>query len=151
MKTYIISVLVAAVLFSLCEMIVPSGKIKTTVKLVLSAAFALVMIAPIFDFDASELFSFDVETETAQAELTAYVDEKTSSTYGKYIKEILLQNDLVAEKVEVEICRMKIEKVRIYLSNLVIPENDGHINNNVIGEYVAGLLGLNCETVEIYG
>ena len=59
-------------------------------------------------------------------------------------------NDLICEKVIVEISNTSIKKIKIFLSNLVIPEDNEHINNIVIANFVAEILGVNAEKVEIY-
>ncbi len=62
----------------------------------------------------------------------------------------LKENYLIAERVEVEICNLQIVKVKVFLSNLVIPSENEHININVIKSYVSNLIQIDEEKVEIY-
>ena len=151
MKSYLISVLVSAVVLSLAELVIPSGRLKGTVKVIMSLTFMAVMIMPIVNFDLSDSFRPQPEYENAQETFNSYVDSEVSEYYENYYKQRLFDNDLVAEKIIVESRGMKITKVDVYLSNLVIVENDEHININVIKNYIAEKLSLDSGILSVYG
>lgn len=154
MKTYIISVVISSVLISLSELIIPQGKLKTVVSTVFSIVLLISMISPLvdFNFDESEyVFSNTSESQTENIQnFDEYFDLKAEEYYSNRYKNILKENDLICERVIVEISKLNIQKIQIFLSNLVIPENNEHINNNVIRNYVAEILGVPRERIEIY-
>ncbi len=154
MKTYIISVVISSVLISLSELIIPQGKLKTVVSTVFSIVLLISMISPLvdFNFDDSEyvfLNTSESQTENIQ-NFDDYFDLKAEEYYSSHYKRLLKENDLICERVIVEISKLNIKKIQIFLSNLVIPENNEHINNNVIRNYVAEILGIPKERIEIY-
>lgn len=154
MKEYIISVVITAVLISLAELILPQGKLKSIVNTVFSLTLLISMITPLKNADMQIIPTFNqIEIDNKNEELTYvsdYVDGKVAKYYATKYKNVLLENDLVAERVFVEIDNLQIVKVKIFLSNLVIPEENEHINNNVIASYVAQILGIDAKRVEIH-
>ena len=151
MKTYLISVAAVSVLLSLSGLILPKGKTEKLVRTAFAALFLFVLIRPVVGSELS-LPAFLPETETvAISDFGEYVREEISSRYEKTFSEVLRQNDLVAESIVVETKGKEIVKVEITLSNLVIDENFPHINNTVIGNYIAGLIGLPSGKVVVYG
>ncbi len=154
MKTYIISVVISSVLISLSELIIPQGKLKTVVSTVFSIVLLISMISPLVDFnfdDSEYVFSITDENQTENSQnFDDYFDLKAEKYYSNRYKNILKENDLICERVIVEISKLNIYKIQIFLSNLVIPENNEHINNNVIRNYVAEILGIPKERIEIY-
>ena len=154
MKTYIISVVISSVLISLSELIIPQGKLKTVVSTVFSIVLLISMISPLIDFnfdDSEYVFSNTSESQTENIQnFDDYFDLKAEEYYSSHYKNLLKENDLICERVIVEISKLKIKKIQIFLSNLVIPENNEHINNNVIRNYVAEILGIPKERIEIY-
>lgn len=154
MKEYVIFAFLSVTLFTLVKIALPKGKINSAATFVVSAAMFLCLLKPIFT-----LFSLN-GTENAlgkkskfseATEIATYFDRKTEIYYEKAYYEILRQDNLICEKVNVEICDNKIKKIEIYLSNLVIVENDEHININVIADYVTNLIGVEREIVSVYG
>ena len=151
MKTYLFSICIAAIVISLCEFIMPQGRMKNAVWMVISVLFAITMIKPILNLNLEETFDIDKYIYYDEQSVTVgYFDDKSEEYFSEYYKAALLENDLVTEKVEVEISRMNIEKIIVYLSNLVIEENNELINNTVIREYVASALGVEPEKVVVY-
>lgn len=149
MTEYLISVLVVAVSLTVAEFVIPSGRIKNTVQTALALVFISVMVKPIITFDFDNIFSdnFNYDKEVS---ITSYFDKTLENYYEKYYKDELLKADLVAEKVKVEISENKINIIEIYLSNLVIEENNEHINITVIRNYIAEKLNLNKEILFVY-
>ncbi len=151
MKTYLISVCLTAIIISLCEFILPQGRMKNAVWTVVSVLFAITLIKPILNFNVEEIVDFDKYIDNySDSKTVGYFDEKEESYLEKYYKQLLFEKDIVAEKVKVEISRMNILKIEVYLSNLVIGENNEHINNSVICDYVAKTLNVDTEKVIVY-
>ncbi len=151
MTSYIISVLVVAVVLTVAELIIPSGKLKNTVTVVLSIVFLAIMIKPIANLDVENLFDLSkIEDFSEDNAVSAYVETNLKSYYEKSIIKELLLNELVAEKVNVELCNTQITKVEIYLSNLVIDENYGHINISVIESYISEKLSIDSDILTVY-
>ncbi len=155
MKEYLISVIMTAVSVAISELILPQGRLKTVINTVFSLAMLVVIISPLKTFNESQSeFVFKAESQEKFTVDTSFINEyfdgKAEKLYANQFKSKLLDNDLVAEEVIVEISNMEIIKIKIFLSNLVIPEENSHINNNVIAKYVAEALGVEAEKVEIY-
>ena len=79
------------------------------------------------------------------------MERLTEKSYENTYIIILEDYDLIAERVEVEICRSEIQKIRIYLSNLVIKDSDERININVITKYISEILNADIDKIEVYG
>ena len=144
MKTYLISLFIIVVLISVVQIILPKGKITSATTCVLSFAMALCFINALggisFDFVG---FDFKGETtEKSASVFNEYVDSKLENYYESAFISLLKDNDLICEKVNVEICNKEIEKTEVYLSNLVFDEKNAHININVIADYVAEKIGV---------
>lgn len=153
MKTYLISLFIIVVLISVVQIILPKGKITAAATCVLSFAMVSCFIKTLgglsFDF-------IDYNDESGAAEKTAtvfneYVDSSLEKYYESAFISVLNDNDLVCEKVNVEICNKEIKKTEVYLSNLVIDEKNEHININVITDYVAEKIGVDRNKVVVYG
>ena len=149
MTTYITSVLIVAVSLTVAQLVLPKGRLKTAVEAAISVIFIAAMVIPFTDLDFNSLIepetatvSTDLNLDGASVEMEKYCE--------KYFKERLKNIDLIAERVEVEISRGEIIKIDIYLSNLVIEENNAHININVIENYVAEKLSLNPEKISVH-
>ncbi|MBR1677603.1 MAG: hypothetical protein IJ706_09885 [Clostridia bacterium] len=151
MSGYIISVLISAVCISVIELVIPKGKLKGVISFVVSVVFIGVMVAPIMKTDISGMFDFDFDVLDPRSVPTiSAVDEEIEKYYENTYKKALFDDNLIAEKVVVETSGNKIEKVDIYLSNLVIDEKSEHINSNVIRTYISSLIGVPYEKVEVY-
>ncbi|MBE5742224.1 MAG: hypothetical protein E7360_02750 [Clostridiales bacterium] len=153
MKSYLLSVVITSVLIALSELIIPQGKLKSVVNVIFTVVLLISIISPITEIDLDEAISVFNPTESEvvlDGNAENYLTSKIKDYYEKEFKIKLLGEDLVAEKIIVEINRMEIMKIQIYLSNLVIPENNEHINNIVIQNYVAEILGVDGQKVEIY-
>lgn len=152
MKTYLISLFIIVVLISVVQIILPKGKITSAATCVLSFAMALCFINAIggisFDFDS---YSKSEATEKSMAVFNEYVDSNLEKYYESAFVSVLKDNDLICEKVNVEICNKEIEKTEVYLSNLVFDEKNAHININVIADYVAEKIGVDRSKVVVYG
>lgn len=153
MKTYLISLFIIVVLISVVQIILPKGKITSATTCVLSFAMALCFINALggisFDFVG---FKFKGETtEKSTSVFNEYVDSKLENYYESAFISLLRDNDLICEKVNVEICNKEIEKTEVYLSNLVFDEKNAHININVIADYVAEKIGVDRSKVVVYG
>lgn len=151
-KGYFALIAAGCVFLSVAQLILPKGKMNKCVTCLLSACFALIVISPfakggdlfssnIFDYEAEPVGNYDVVTS---------IDDYLAEEYAETYKKSLLQSDIVAESVKVEFCRAKLQKIRVYLSNLVIIDDDGSINSNVIADYVADVLSVDSDKVEIY-
>ena len=153
MKTYLISLFIIVVLISVVQIILPKVKITSAATCVLSFAMALCFINALggisFDFVG---FNFKGETtEKSTSVFNEYVDSKLENYYESAFISLLKDNDLICEKVNVEICNKEIEKTEVYLSNLVFDEKNAHININVIADYVAEKIGVDRNKVVVYG
>lgn len=153
MKTYLISLFIIVVLISVVQIILPKGKITSAATCVLSFSMALCFINALggisFDFVG---FNFKGETtEKSTSVFNEYVDSELENYYESAFISLLKDNDLICEKVNVEICNKEIEKTEVYLSNLVFDEKNAHININVIGDYVAEKIGVDRSKVVVYG
>ena len=130
MKTYLTSIILTSVLIALSELILPQGKLKTVVNTVFSITLLITMISPL-DITISEesIPIFNQQTENIDyfnEQVGSFFDRKTEEFYEANYMSILKENDLIAERIEVEICKMNIDKIQIFLSNLVIPENNAY-------------------------
>lgn len=155
LKPYFITIIVTAVALSLSELIIPQSKMKITVKTVFSFVFLLAMIKPFinFDFSVSDLdFTKDKTSQTymRQGVISDNYEKIIAEKYAERYKAVLKENDLICEKINVDYSDGKIKKIQVYLSNMVIAENNRNINNNVIGDYVAKTLNADRELIVIY-
>ena len=153
MKTYLISVIVTSIVIALSELIIPQGKLKTVVNTALSIVLLIAMISPFADINVEDnlpVFNPNEKNEHYEIDENGYFDQRLKQYFERVYTEKLKANDLICEKVVVEISQSSIKKIQIFLSNLVIPNDNSHINNSVIANYVARVLGINKEKVEIY-
>jgi len=155
LKPYFITIIVTAVALSLSELIIPQSKMKITVKTVFSFVFLLAMIKPFinFDFSVSDLdFTKDKTSQMCmrQGVMSDNYEKIIAEKYAERYKAVLKENDLICEKINVDYSDGKIKKIQVYLSNMVIAENNRNINNNVIGDYVAKTLNADRELIVIY-
>ena len=154
MKAYIISIVSSSILIALTQLILQQGKLKTVANTVFSITLLTVMLSPInggtltFSIPTFNQTSQDSKLDTSY--LNDHFDKRLELYYQTLFKNQLLANDLVVEKIIVEIENMQINKVEIFLSNLVIPSENQHINNIVIEKYVAGVLQIDVNKVQIY-
>ena len=154
MKAYIISIIITSILIALTELILPQGRLKSVVNTVFSLTMLLVTISPLSNIEADiSIPTFnqsqnnnDLDTEY----LNDYFEVRLENYYADLFQKQLFRSDLITEKIIVDIKDMQIENVQIFLSNLVIPEENTHINNNVIANYVSDVLGISVKKVEIY-
>ncbi len=157
MKTYLITILVTIVLISVVQIALPKGKTSETATKILSFALIFCFLKPLGTFSLNiverDKSNSEVAGEVAGnvAAFGSYVDENLEKYYETCFFETLKANDLICEKVNVEICDKKLVKTEIYLSNLVIAENYEHININVITDYVAEKLGIDRGCLTVYG
>lgn len=155
MKTYIISIFITVILISLAQIILPKGKISVAATGVLSIAMIFCFLKPL------NTISFDVgngenqTSESLQADNIAafndLMDRNLEKYYSAAFTEVLKGNDLICERIVVEICDKKLTKTEIYLSNPVMSNESEHININVITDYIANLLGVQREILTVYG
>lgn len=141
------------VVFALSDLILPSGKIKKCAAVALSAAFSLTVLYPLVKntFDDIEFsFELDSDVSTSDEATETFLGNFIESAYASDVKDSLLTVDLVAERVEVEYCRGEIVKIEVYLSNAVFIGDYGHIDNNVIADYVSKELGLDRDKLVVY-
>ena len=153
MKTYLISLFIIVVLISVVQIILPKGKITSAATCVLSFAMALCFINALGGI-SSDFVGFNFKGETTEKSTSVfneYVDSKLENYYESAFISLLKDNDLICEKVNVEICNKEIEKTEVYLSNLVFDEKNAHININVIADYVAEKIGVDRSKVVVYG
>lgn len=153
MKTYLITILVTIVLISVVQLALPKGKTSETATKILSFVLIFCFLKPLgsFSLNLVERDKLNSEVDKNVAKVEKYVDENLGKYYEKCFFDTLKENDLICEKVNVEICDKKILKTEIYLSNLVIAENNEHININVITDYVAEKLGIDRGCLTVYG
>lgn len=153
MKTYLITILVTIVLISVVQLVLPKGKTSETATKILSFVLIFCFLKPLgtFSLNLVERDKLNSEVDKNVAAIEKYVDENLGKYYEKCFFDTLKENDLICEKVNVEICDKKLIKTEIYLSNLVIAENNEHININVITDYVAEKLGIDRGCLTVYG
>lgn len=153
MKTYLITILVTIVLISVVQLALPKGKTSETATKILSFVLIFCFLKPLgaFSLDLAERDKLNSEADKNVAVFDKYVDENLEKYYEKCFFDTLKANDLICEKINVEICDKKLIKTEIYLSNLVIAENNEHININVITDYVAEKLGIDRGCLTVYG
>lgn len=153
MKTYLITILVTIVLISVVQLALPKGKTSETATKILSFVLIFCFLKPLgtFSLNLVERDKLNSEVDKNVAKVEKYVDENLEKYYEKCFFDTLKENDLICEKVNVEICDKKLIKTEIYLSNLVIAENNEHININVITDYVAEKLGIDRGCLTVYG
>lgn len=153
MKAYLITILVTIVLISVVQLALPKGKTSETATKILSIVLIFCFLKPLgsFSLNLSDRDKINSEAESGAATFGEYVDENLEKYYETCFFETLKANDLICERVNVEICDKKLIKTEIYLSNLVIAENNEHININVITDYVAGKLGIDRGCLTVYG
>ena len=153
MKTYLITILVTIVLISVVQLALPKGKTSETATKILSFVLIFCFLKPLgtFSLNLVERNKLNSEVDKNVAAIEKYVDENLKIYYEKCFFDTLKENDLICEKVNVEICDKKLIKTEIYLSNLVIAENNEHININVITDYVAEKLGIDRGCLTVYG
>lgn len=154
MKSYILSVVITSILIALSELVLPQGKMKIVVGTIFSIVLLFSILSPLVSvgFDDS-MFVFNSESEVenlSNEKIEEYFDLKIENYYQKEYERSLMDNDLVVEQIKVEVSRKELVKVEIFLSNLVIPEDNSHINNYVITNYVAKILGVDSSLVTIY-
>ncbi len=154
MKAYVISIVICSILIALTELILPQKRLKSVVNTVFSISLLVIMIKPLSnDEDQNYIPTFNQNSQQTKPDsnyFNNYFDERFEKYYEALYQRQLLNSDLVTDKIIVEIENMQILCVQIFLSNLVIPEENTHINNNVIVNYVAEILGLEKEKVQIY-
>lgn len=152
MKAYLITVLITIVLISIVQLALPKGKISDTATKILSVAMIFCFLKPLgtFSLDLSERDKINSEAESGVTTFGQYVDENLERYYERCFIDVLKENNLICERVNVEICDKKLIKTEIYLSNLVIEENNEHININVITDYVAETLGIDRGCLTVY-
>ena len=153
MKTYLITILVTIVLISVVQLALPKGKTSETATKILSFVLIFCFLKPLgtFSLNLVERDKLNSEVDKNVVKVEKYVDENLGKYYEKCFFDTLKENDLICEKVNVEICDKKLIKTEIYLSNLVIAENNEHININVITDYVAEKLGIDRGCLTVYG
>ena len=153
MKTYLITILVTIVLISVVQLASPKGKTSETATKILSFVLIFCFLKPLgtFSLNLVERDKLNSEVDKNVAKVEKYVDENLGKYYEKCFFDTLKENDLICEKINVEICDKKLIKTEIYLSNLVIAENNEHININVITDYVAEKLGIDRGCLTVYG
>ena len=154
MKAYVISIVICSILIALTELILPQKRLKSVVNTVFSISLLVIMIKPLSnDEDQIYIPTFNQNSQQTKPDsnyFNNYFDERFEKYYETLYQRQLLNSDLVTDKIIVEIENMQILSVQIFLSNLVIPEENTHINNNVIVNYLAEILGLEKEKVQIY-
>lgn len=153
MKAYLITILVTIVLISVVQLALPKGKTSETATKILSFVLIFCFLKPLgtFSLNLVERDKLNSEVDKNVAAIERYVDENLGKYYEKCFFDTLKENDLICEKINVEICDKKLIKTEIYLSNLVIAENNEHININVITDYVAEKLGIDRGCLTVYG
>ena len=149
MKEYFITVFITVVVISLIQILLPKGKISKAATCVLSVVitFCFFNVAKLFPLE--NIFDL-TEAATDCGNLDEYVDKNLKEYYECAFFTVMKENDLICERVYVEICDKKLTKIEIYLSNLVIDGDNEHINNNVITDYVAAALGVDKEILTVY-
>ncbi len=153
MKAYLITILVTIVLISVVQLALPKGKTSETATKTLSIVMIFCFLKPLgaFSLNIADRDKINSEAESEVAAFGKYVDENLKKYYETCFFETLKANDLICDRIYVEICDKKIIKTEIYLSNLVIAENNEHININVITDYVAEKLGIDRGCLTVYG
>ena len=153
MKAYLLTVVITSIIVSLAEMILPSGKLKIVVNTVFSITILLAVVSSLSNVDETDyqaVFNQQTQNFNGLNYISEHFDKHAEKYYNSLYIDKLKENDLIAERIEVEICNLQIVKVKVFLSNLVIPSENEHININVIKSYVSNLISIDKEKVEIY-
>ncbi len=112
------------------RMIIPEGRTRKTINLIITAFLIIVMIAPIKNlFTKSETFPLSTPDE---AEITSEYNDKVIALTKENIRNSLIallkQNDIVAENVYVDI---KTDKTSgIFINYIYIYLSESNINNS---------------------
>ncbi len=149
---YFALIAAGCIFLSLAQLILPKGKTNKCVTCLLSACFALVVVSPLVksgDLFSPDIFDYETGADGSYGAATC-IDDYLNEEYEEIYKKLLLQSDIVTESLKLEFCRAKLQKISVYLSNLVIIGDDGSINSNVIADYVAKVLNVDSDKVEIY-
>ncbi len=153
MKAYLLTVVITSIIVALAEMILPSGKLKIVVNTVFSITILLAVVSSLSNVDETDyqaVFNQQTQNFNGLNYISEHFDKNAEKYYNSLYIDKLKENDLIAERIEVEICNLQIVKVKVFLSNLVIPSENEHININVIKSYVSNLISIDKEKVEIY-
>ena len=155
MTAYLITIITTSIIIALSEMILPNGKLKVVVSTVFSITILFTVLNAVNSISEEDFeYVFNFENDQTESENLNYINEHFDKSTAKYYQTLyitqLKDQDLIAERVNVEICNLEIVKVEVFLSNLVIPTKNEHINNNVIKSYVSKVLNLSEEKVYVY-
>ena len=116
MKTYLITILVTIVLISVVQLALPKGKTSETATKILSFVLIFCFLKPLgtFSLNLVERDKLNSEVDKNVAKVEKYVDENLGKYYEKCFFDTLKENDLICEKINVEICDKKLIKTEIY-------------------------------------
>mgnify|MGYP006962950568 FL=1 len=106
MKSYLISLFIIVVLISVVQIILPKGKITAAATCVLSFAMVLCFIKALggLSFDFIDYKNENDKTEKTATVFNEYVDSNLEKYYESAFIAVLKDNDLICDKVNVEIC-----------------------------------------------
>lgn len=155
-KTYALSVAVVVIITEISDLLLPSGKMKNSVRTVFSILTILIFSSPAISFFKNE-FNFSEIFETTTVEV-----DQNFIDYSYQVRNKLLEDEarrsLKNEGIEFSSVRVETEnsfgvinvkKIEINLGDLVINENEWHIYKSRARTVVATALKVDEKVVTI--
>ncbi len=156
LKSYALSIAVMVMITQIIEMLMVKGTMKKSVEMVLSLVVTMVFASPILsmfsaDFSVDNLFN-DSEV-TIDENFLYYVEEVRSNSYEEKVIECLEEKGYYGCEVKVDVESLGeiviIKKVEINLKNLVIIEEQAHINKTELTLTVSSKLNIDAGSVSL--
>lgn len=148
-----LSILGLAVITTVAEMLLPSGKMRKIICTVSATIAVLVIVAPLpglikNGFDADFDFS-DVPADEAYLQ---YVESQKAELLAREAERYVKSNgydDIIIVKVETD--GFAVKSASVNFVELIMSGNDAHIHKSEIIKLVAGYFGIGEEAVMSYG
>lgn len=160
LKSYALSVVAVVIISQIGDMLLPSGRMKNSVKVVFSVIIVLVFATPILKIaqgnsDIESLIdNIEVNSLKIDESYISYVSTARNEIYGDYVENALIGN-LGVSGVKVSVTTessdgaIAIKNVVVDLSNAVLSDNEEHINMNEVRQVVAATLSIDEARVTI--
>ncbi len=160
LKSYALSVVAIVIISQIGDMLLPSGRMKNSVKVVFSVIIVLVFATPILKIaqgssDIESLIdNIEVNSVKIDESYISYVSTSRNEIYENYVENALIGN-LGVSGVKVSVTTessdgaIAIKNVIVDLSNAVLSGNEEHINMNEVRQVVAAALSIDEEKVTI--
>lgn len=155
-KGYVLSVTSVVIISQICEMLLPSGRMKSATKMVFSLITILILVTPILTF-----FKTVPNIDFSDIESDVYIDqgfvEHAQKTRQKLLEERTEQalKSLGIMSADVDIlleCENNVTQIKfvtINLQNSVILEGAEHINKTEVSQKVASALNIDIGRVKV--